>query len=81
MHLAVLYACYVGGLPGTGAPLQPPDWQQPLTSLGCWAPSVVAGMLPVAVLLLLVSAMQEGGTCCRCYLPAVCLNILALPEN
>jgi hypothetical protein len=60
LHLAALYAAYVGGLPGFDAVLQPPDRQQLLSLVGVWQPSVTAGMLPVLGLLLLVSGQVDG---------------------
>lgn len=65
LHLVAAFATYVGGLPGTGGALQPPDLQQPLTIIGLWRPSVALGMLPVLGLLLLATLHGAVGGAVR----------------
>ena len=62
LHLAAVYAAYVGGLPGFGAALQPAGAEAALRTLGLWAPRVAPGMLPLLGLLLLVRGRGEGSS-------------------
>lgn len=55
VHLAAVFAAYVGGLPGMGGALQPAELQQPLSIVGLWDPTVAVGMMPTLGLLLLAT--------------------------
>ncbi len=58
-HLVVMYLALLTWLPGLPSLLHPSLAQGVLEALGVWHPSIVKGMLPVLLVLLLVSSLGQ----------------------